>query len=158
MHMAQPSSARTSVLDEQLCFALYTASRAMTACYRPMLQEAGLTYPQYLVLLVLWERGSALVTGIGRALQLDTGTLSPLLKRLEANGLINRTRQDGDERAVLVTLTSAGRDLEAHLADVQRRAAHAAGLSRGEIAELRATLHRLTRQLRSAAAVDVRGV
>lgn len=156
MYMVQSGPARTSVLDEQLCFALYTASRAMAGTYRSMLQEAGLTYPQYLVMLVLWERGSALVTGIGRALQLDTGTLSPLLKRLEANGLINRARQDGDERAVQVTLTPAGRELEAQLADVQRRAAEATGMSRSEIVELRAALHRLSGQLRTAAAADAR--
>jgi len=95
--MTQVERARATVLDEQLCFALYTASRAMTSCYRPMLDALGLTYPQFLVLLVLWERGDCSVTGIGNALQLETGTLSPLLKRLEATGFITRTRQMGDE-------------------------------------------------------------
>ena len=151
MHMVQAGPVRTSALDEQLCFALYTASRAMTSCYRPMLDAVGLTYPQYLVLLVLWERGTAMVTAIGHELQLETGTLSPLLKRLEASGLIARTRQLGDERAVLVSLTTAGRELEARLADVQRRAAQATGLSRAEVTELRAALHRLTIRLRTAA-------
>jgi DNA-binding MarR family transcriptional regulator len=142
---------RTSTLDEQLCFALYTASRAMTSCYRPMLDAVGLTYPQYLVLLVMWERGTAMVTAIGHLLQLETGTLSPLLKRLEANGLIARTRQPGDERAVLVSLTPAGRELEARLVDVQHRAARSTGLSRDEVAELRGALQRLTIRLRTAA-------
>jgi MarR family transcriptional regulator, organic hydroperoxide resistance regulator len=151
MHMVPPGPMRTSALDEQLCFALYTASRAMTGCYRPMLDAAGLTYPQYLVLLVLWERGPTVVTGIGHALQLATGTLSPLLKRLEANGLVTCTRRFGDERAVLVSLTAAGRDLEARLADVQRRAGQATGLSRTEVAELRDTLTRLTTRLRAVA-------
>jgi DNA-binding MarR family transcriptional regulator len=100
---------------------------------------------------VLWERGTAMVTSIGQVLQLETGTLSPLLKRLETNGLIARTRQPGDERAVLVSLTAAGRELEARLAEVQRRAAQATGLSRAEITELRAALQRLTVRLRTAA-------
>ena len=151
MRMVQAGPVRASALDEQLCFALYTASRAMTSCYRPMLDGVGLTYPQYLVLLVLWERGTTMVTAIGHALQLETGTLSPLLKRLEANGLIARTRQPGDERAVLVSLTAAGRELETRLADVQRRAAHATGLSRAEITELRTALKQLTIRLRTAA-------
>ena len=105
--MTQAERVRATVLDQQLCFALYTASRAMTSCYRPMLDALGLTYPQFLVLLVLWERGDTSVTGIGHALQLETGTLSPLLKRLEATGLITRTRQTDDERSVVVGLTPA---------------------------------------------------
>ena len=150
MHMVQASPTRTSALDEQLCFALYTASRAMTSCYRPMLDAVGLTYPQYLVLLVLWERGTCMVTEIGHALQLETGTLSPLLKRLEANGFVGRSRQPEDERAVLVSLTPTGRALEARLADLQRRAAEATELSRAEVAELRGALQRLTVRLRAA--------
>jgi MarR family transcriptional regulator, organic hydroperoxide resistance regulator len=149
--MVQPGSERTSALDDQLCFALYAASRAITGCYRPMLDAVGLTYPQYLVMLVLWERGTTRVTAIGHALQLETGTLSPLLERLEAGGLVTRTRQTGDERSVLVSLTATGQDLEARVADVQRRAARAAGLSRAEVADLRASLNRLTGRLRAVA-------
>lgn len=152
MPMVQSGPARTSPLDDQLCFALYTASRAMTSCYRPMLDAVGLTYPQYLVMLLLWERGPMTVTGIGHALQLETGTLSPLLKRLEATELITRARRAGDERSVLVSLTAAGGELEARLADVQRRAAQATGLSRAELAELRDALSRLTTRLHSSAA------
>jgi len=140
---------RASVLDEQLCFALYTASRAMTSCYRPMLDALGLTYPQFLVLLVLWERGDSSVTGIGTALQLETGTLSPLLKRLESTGFITRTRQAEDERSVVVGLTDAGRALEERAATVQREVSDATGMTDDEIAALRATLRRLTGNLRA---------
>jgi DNA-binding MarR family transcriptional regulator len=149
--MAQAGPVRTTPLDEQLCFALYAASRAMTSRYRPMLDALDLTYPQYLVLLVLWERGESTVTGIGQALQLETGTLSPLLKRLEVAGLITRTRQAGDERSVLVSLTDAGRGLEARVADAQLNVGAATGLSRAEISELRKTLHLLSDRLRTEA-------
>ncbi len=147
--MAQPL--QTTHLDEQLCFALYTASRAMVGYYRPMLDDLGLTYPQYLVMLVLWERGDATVTSIGAALQLETGTLSPLLKRLESTGFVVRRRQEIDERSVLVSLTEAGRELQGRVPTVQQRAGEATGLTGPEIAELRGTLHALTAQLRAAA-------
>lgn len=101
---AGPDESRFS-LDQQLCFALYAASRAMTGCYRPQLDRIGLTYPQYLVLLVLWGNGETTVSGLGAALNLESGTLSPLLKRLEANGLIARNRAVDDERSVWVSLT-----------------------------------------------------
>jgi MarR family transcriptional regulator, organic hydroperoxide resistance regulator len=146
------SSPRSSTLDEQLCFALYAASRAMTSRYRPLLDELGLTYPQYLVLLVLWEQGDSPVTAIGQALQLETGTLSPLLKRLEALGMITRTRQAGDERSVLVALTPAGRALEADAVAVQKEVGAATGLSPEEIAELREVLHVVTARLRGSGA------
>ena len=142
---------RSTPLDEQLCFALYAASRAMTSCYRPLLDALDLTYPQYLVLLVLWERGDSSVTGIGKALQLETGTLSPLLKRLDDAGLIRRTRQPDDERSVLVSLTAAGRELEARVVEAQVNVGAATGLSSAEIDELRDTLHLLSDRLRSAA-------
>lgn len=99
-------------LEDQLCFAVYAASRAMTAAYRPYLDEMGITYPQYLVLLVLWERGSIKIKDLGAALALDYGTLSPLVKRMESAGLVRRERQPNDERTVVVTLTDAGRALE----------------------------------------------
>ena len=122
-------------------------------CYRPLLDALGLTYPQYLVMLVLWERGESTVTGIGNALKLETGTLSPLLKRLEAAGLVTRTRQQDDERAVLVSLTPAGRALEARTAETQLQVREATGLSGGELVELREVLHRLSHRLRSGAPV-----
>jgi DNA-binding MarR family transcriptional regulator len=148
--MAQAGRVRPTPLDEQLCFALYTASRAMTSCYRPVLDALDLTYPQYLVLLVLWERGECTVSGIGQALQLETGTLSPLLKRLEAAGLITRTRRAGDERSVLVSLTAAGQGMEARVAEAQVSVGAATGLGRAEIGELRETLRLLADRLRGA--------
>jgi DNA-binding MarR family transcriptional regulator len=131
-------------LDQLTCFALYSASRAVINAYRPLLDEAGLTYPQYLVLLVLWQRGPQPVKALGAALQLDSGTLSPLLKRLDAAGLVRRERQAGDERSVLVTLTPAGAELEARARDIPRRAARAASLPVHELDELRARLVRFT--------------
>jgi MarR family transcriptional regulator, organic hydroperoxide resistance regulator len=100
------------LLDNQLCFALYSASLAMTKLYKPLLDELGLTYPQYLTLLVLWERDGLAVSELGERLSLDSGTLTPLLKRLEAAGLIARIRAIEDERRVHITLTAAGRKLK----------------------------------------------
>lgn len=98
-------------LDDQLCFALYSASRAAVSAYRPVLGELNLTYPQYLVMLVLWEEGDATVARLGQRLQLDSGTLSPLLKRLELVGYIRRARSRADERSVTISLTDLGSDL-----------------------------------------------
>jgi len=100
-------------LDRQLCFALYSASLAMTRLYKPLLDAIGLTYPQYLVMLVLWERDGLTVSELGERLSLDSGTLTPLLKRLEAAGLLQRERDAQDERCVRVALTRAGRALRA---------------------------------------------
>ncbi len=102
------TEAGSLLLDEQLCFALYAAQRALTAAYRPLLDELGLTYPQYLVLLVLWERGETPIKDLATALHLDYGTLSPLLKRLESAGLVHRERAAHDERSVLVACTERG--------------------------------------------------
>jgi DNA-binding MarR family transcriptional regulator len=96
-------------LDNQFCFALYSASLAMTKTYKPFLENLNLTYPQYLVMLILWEQDNVLVKEIGERLFLDSGTLTPLLKRLEAAGLIERTRDPEDERQVRITLTRSGR-------------------------------------------------
>ncbi len=105
-------------LDNQLCFALYSTSLAMTKLYKPLLQELGLTYPQYLALLVLWERDGLMVSELGDRLYLDSGTLTPLLKRLEAAGHVCRIRDVEDERRVYITLTSAGRELKARAAKI----------------------------------------
>ena|SRR5437588_5832304 len=137
-------------LEKLTCFALYAASRAVINAYRPLLDEAGLTYPQYLVLLVLWQRGPQPVKALGSALQLDSGTLSPLLKRLEAAGLVRRERRTGDERSVLVTLTPAGAELERRARDIPARAARAAGMSLDELDDLRATLVRFTAAINDA--------
>ena len=99
------------LLDEQLCFAVYSAGHAFNRVYKPLLDRLGLTYPQYLVMLVLWEQDGMAVKAIGERLQLDSGTLTPLLKRLEAAGLVLRTRNTADERQIQVTLTEAGRAL-----------------------------------------------
>ena len=98
-------------LDNQVCFALYSASLAMTKLYKPLLDTIGLTYPQYLVMLVLWEQDGVTVSELGERLFLDSGTLTPLLKRLEAQGHIARLRDVEDERRVRITLTSQGRAL-----------------------------------------------
>lgn len=107
-----PSTPTALLLDNQLCFALYSASLAMTKLYKPLLDELGLTYPQYLALLVLWERDGVMVSELGERLFLDSGTLTPLLKRLEASGLISRLRDAADERRVIIQLTAAGRRLQ----------------------------------------------
>jgi len=99
------------LLDNQVCFALYSASLAMTKLYKPLLEAIGLTYPQYLVMLVLWERDGLTVSELGERLFLDSGTLTPLLKRLEGAGLVARLRDAQDERRVRLTLTAGGRAL-----------------------------------------------
>ncbi|ORB28043.1 MarR family winged helix-turn-helix transcriptional regulator [Mycolicibacterium parafortuitum] len=134
-------------LDDQLCFALYTAQRTVTAAYRPLLDELGITYPQYLVLLVLWEDGPCSVSHLGERLQLDSGTLSPLLKRLEAVGLVARRRSADDERRVEVSLTEAGTRLEDRAACVPERLLAGSGASETELVELRDALKHLVRQM-----------
>ncbi|WP_208117258.1 MarR family winged helix-turn-helix transcriptional regulator [Streptomyces sp. NBC_00582] len=131
------------LLDDQLCFALYAASRAVTARYRPLLDELGLTYPQYLVMLVLWEQDSISVRELGAALQLESSTLSPLLKRLEANGLLRRERRPDDERSVALCLTEAG----AHLRDRARAVPLAIGDAMGLTPEQDALAKHLLRLL-----------
>lgn len=137
------------MLRRQVCFALYAASRAVTDVYRPILDELGLTYPQYLVLLVLWERGDTAptVSELGAALRLDSGTLSPLLKRLEGAGLVVRRRAAQDERRVEVDLTDAGRALRERAGDVPYRVAASTGLTPDELVALRDTLTRMTRTI-----------
>ncbi|MGY5307380.1 MarR family winged helix-turn-helix transcriptional regulator [Nocardia gipuzkoensis] len=136
-------------LDEQLCFPLYAASRAMTAVYRPKLDRLGLTYPQYLVMLALWERDERSVGDVCQALDLDSGTLSPLLKRLEAAGLVERRRSAADERRVDIRLTECGRALRAEAGDIPAQMAEASGLSMDDVVMLRGILHRLTDALKS---------
>ncbi|MDQ1010253.1 DNA-binding MarR family transcriptional regulator [Streptomyces sp. V4I23] len=131
------------LLDDQLCFALYAAQRAVTAAYRPLLAELGLTYPQYLAMLVLWERGEVPVKELAAALRLDYGTVSPLLKRLESAGLVHRERSAADERSVLLVLTDEGRALRERAERVPEQLMRSTGLGRPEIARLRAELHRL---------------
>lgn len=105
-------------LDNQLCFALYSTSLAMTKLYKPLLEDMGLTYPQYLAMLVLWEQDGLSVSELGERLYLDSGTLTPLLKRMETAGLLSRIRAVQDERRVHITLTAAGRKLKAKAAKI----------------------------------------
>jgi DNA-binding MarR family transcriptional regulator len=127
-------------LDNQFCFALYSASLAMTKTYKPFLDKMGLTYPQYLVMLVLWRQDDVLVKEIGEALFLDSGTLTPLLKRLEASLLIVRTRDDTDERQVRITLTKEGRALKRKAQGVPHQVLCASGQSADTLMQLRSQL------------------
>lgn len=149
--MTEPGADELQSLNYMLCFELHAASRAMTAAYRPLLEDLGLTYTQYLVMVLLWDREPRLVKEIGRALELDSGTLSPLLKRLAAAGLVQRSRRAEDEREVEVTLTEAGRDLEDRAQDVQGTVERATGLSAEEISDLRERLTGLRSSLRATA-------
>lgn len=149
------ASAKTDVppqiaLDDRLCLALYAASRAMTARYRLELTDLGLTYPQYLVLVLLWEEGPASVSRIGGRLSLESNTLSPLLKRLETTGLITRSRASDDERMMIIGVTTAGRELEKSASPVLEEICEASGLALGEQADLVASLRALTAQLTSS--------
>ncbi|GAA3834103.1 MarR family winged helix-turn-helix transcriptional regulator [Streptomyces chiangmaiensis] len=132
------------LLDDQLCFALYAAQRALTNRYRPLLEEFNLTYPQYLVMLVLWEHRALPIKTLGRHLQLDYGTLTPLLKRLEAHGLIRRERQVNDERSVQVTLTEQGAELRERARVVPGAIAGIVGLTAQEVQDAKSLLERLT--------------
>jgi DNA-binding MarR family transcriptional regulator len=139
-------------LDEQLCFAVHVAARAYDGLYRRILAETGLTYPQYLVMLVLWEHDGMSVKRLGEFLRLDSATLSPLLKRMEAAGLVQRQRSANDERSVTILLTADGRKLKERARSVPLKALEATGLSLDELIEMRARLHRLTSALDQSAA------
>lgn len=135
-------------LENQLCFALYAASGLVTRAYRPLLEPLGLTYPQYLAMMALWEKAPRTVSDLGEALGLDSGTLTPLLKRMEAAGLVTRTRDRADERRVQVDLTDQGRHLQDDAAGVPFALACALDLPGEEIVALRASLQDLARKLR----------
>ncbi|MFG2222527.1 MarR family winged helix-turn-helix transcriptional regulator [Streptomyces sp. NPDC048644] len=137
-------------LDHQVCFSLHAASRAFGGVYRDALKDLGLTYPQYLVMLVLWEDGPRPVKAIGERLRLDSGTLSPLLKRLETAGLVRRERSTDDERSVTVRLTPDGEDLRERALPVPRRMLAATGLTLEELRTLRGLLGRVTGALDEA--------
>ncbi|KZD09401.1 MarR family winged helix-turn-helix transcriptional regulator [Oceanibaculum pacificum] len=127
-------------LGSQLCFAAYSTAHAFNRLYRPLLERLGLTYPQYLVMLVLWERDGRPVREIGEKLFLDSGTLTPLLKRLEAAGRITRTRDPADERQVLIRLTEEGRGLRAAAQGIPPEIGRAAGCSPEELTALKDAL------------------
>ena len=132
------------LLDEQLCFALYSASNHIIRAYRAPLAEIGLTYPQYLAMLVLWQHGEQTVKEISDRLLLDSSTLTPLLKRLESNGLVMRQRDQVDERVVRVLLKPQGRALRSKAAKIQCQVAEKTGLSSQHFIQLRAQLNELT--------------
>jgi MarR family transcriptional regulator, organic hydroperoxide resistance regulator len=137
-------------LDDQLCFALYAASRAVTARYRPMLEELGLTYPQYLVMMLLWEQDNQTVGQLGSRLALDSGTLSPLLKRLTAAGLVSRHRRVEDERSVSIALTDADRALQERSYRISEEMIAAIGFDVSEFDDLKQRLRQLTERVTQA--------
>jgi DNA-binding MarR family transcriptional regulator len=131
-------------LDDQLCFGLYSASRAVTSLYRVVLDDLDLTYPQYLVMLALWEKDHRLVKELGAELNLDSGTLSPLLKRLQTAGLVVRNRQADDERSVRVSLSEAGQALREKARGIPDVIGAAMSLDEAGVTRMRAELDRLT--------------
>jgi MarR family transcriptional regulator, organic hydroperoxide resistance regulator len=143
-------------IDDYICRALYMASRAVTGLYRELLTDIGLTYPQYLVMRLLWQRGPARVKDLATTLQLDYGTLSPLLKRLEAAGLLHRTRRADDERSVEIAVTAAGQEMRAGAAEVPVRLTAAIGLDDHTTRDLLKTLQQLTTSVNRAASTPNR--
>ena len=138
------------MLGNQLCFAVYSTGHAFNRVYKPLLDRLALTYPQYLVMLALWERDGVPVKELGQRLFLDSGTLTPLLKRLEAANLIRRTRSSEDERQVLIALTPQGRDLREKAKTVPQAILAASGCSIAELSSLRKSLVALRDQLNAA--------
>ena len=130
-------------LKNQLCFALYAATNAITRAYRCRLSHIGLTYSQYLVMMVLWEADGITVKNIAQQLHLDSPTITPLLKRLESAGLVSRQRSASDERVVNVFLTGAGQLIQARVAEMQKSVACQTGMAETQFIELRSTLHEL---------------
>ena len=139
-----------SVIDEMVCFSVYSASHAFTQAYRRALAPWRLTYPQYLVLVALWDRAPRSVKDLGAELQLDSGTLSPLLRRLEARELITRARQVGDERVVEISLTQSGQALQTEMRGVAVDVARCTGLKPERARDLLAAVHEMTDTLRQA--------
>lgn len=146
---------QTLRLENQLCFALYSTSLAMTKIYKPMLDAIRLTYPQYLVMLVLWEEDGLMVSEIGERLFLDSGTLSPLLKRLEATGLLARLRDTEDERRVRVKLTVAGNSLRVKAAEIPSCTRDITGCSLSELLSLSQNIKRFRQRLMGSSRLNL---
>ncbi len=142
------------LLDQQLCFALYAATHAITRCYAPGLRALGLTYPQYLVMVVLWQEDALTLKALAERLDLDSPTLTPLLKRLEATGYITRARSRIDERALEIRLTDTGRKLRERAQEVQAEVAQQAGLPPDAMARMRLELQKLSVHLKGSEARD----
>jgi len=149
MSPSNPAAATSSPLslEQQICYAMHTTVRAFDAVYRALLSEHGLSYPQYIALMTVGEHGPLTVGRLGELMHLDSGTLSPLLKRMEAAGLVGRSRDPDDERRVLVSVTQTGRDRLGALGDVPRQIAVRSGLSRDQLVDLRRTLQSVTAAL-----------
>ena len=137
--------------EQQICFALYSASRAITGRYRTLLAPLGITYPQYLAMLVLWESGTSTVSQLGSRLQLDSGTLSPLLKRLESLGLVTRGRSETDERVVQITLTPTGDAMRSHAPNIAEQICASTGLPLPELIDLQSQIAALSQRVRALA-------
>ena len=137
-------------LDNQICFAVYSAAHAFNRVYKPLLDRLGLTYPQYLVMLSLWERDGVPVKDIGERLFLDSGTLTPLLKRLETAGLVKRTRSTADERQVLIALTPQGQALKEKARNVPQSILEASDCSVAELVALKSEIVSLRDRLNAA--------
>ena len=135
-------------LEHQLCVALYNATRAVTGCYRPLLDQIGLTYSQYVVMLVLWEHETIKLRDLGLMLHLDSATLSPMLKRLEHRGIVSRERGIDDERMLFVTITETGRSLRPQASAAQRSVEEMTGLDGESLAALRDQLNDLAAKTR----------
>ena len=144
---AQPTPAPQLLLDHQLCFSLYAASLAMTRRYQPLLTELGLTYPQYIALLALWEHDDVTVSALGDRLALDSGTLTPLLKRMETSGWVTRERDAADERRVRVRLTPAGRALRERAQHIPTSLLAGSGVTATQVRQLTAELQALRQRL-----------
>ncbi|WJS83973.1 MarR family transcriptional regulator [Paracoccus sp. TOH] len=134
-------------LDDMLCFATYAASLAFGRIYRPLLDGLGLTYPQFLVMLALWSEDGVPIGQLGERLSLETNTLTPMLKRLQGMGFLDRVRDTADERRVIVTLTEKGRAVQIDAGEITRCVAAASGLSEAQIVHLRHEMRELHRRL-----------
>ena len=142
---SQPARRDHMDLESQVCFALSVADRRVVAAYRPLLEPLGLTHPQYLAMIALWQHAPVTLKRLGRLLALDSGTLSPLVKRLETAGLVQRRRDAADERSLLVDVTPQGWELRARAEHVQPALLHRLGLTDGDLEPMRELLDRLIR-------------
>lgn len=136
-------------LENQLCFPLYAASRLVTKCYQPVLDEMGLTYPQYLVLMVLWETDSVSLSTLAEKLQLQSNTLTPLLKRMQEMNLVNRVRSEKDERSIIISLTQKGEMIKSGAPELQNRLVNHMGITKDEAQVLHSLLYKLINNIKS---------
>jgi len=145
--MKVPDTDQRFLLDSQLCFHLYAASRLMTRCYQPVLDELGITYPQYLVLMVLWENDHVNLTWLADRLKLQSNTLTPLLKRMQEQGILIRNRSEADERSILISLTDKGRNLKQEVPRLQDQLSDI-GITIQEAMELKDLLAKIVNQVK----------